>query len=252
MESSTKQGQDVHVECAAADRRDEDAGQRGQRGSERPRERGQPLGATAVQLEERRVVDHRPHGHAGPRALEEQPDAHSDEHAAAEGDPLVIGHVDAEDLEFRGLAEERLVGAGHSGVPNPRGQGDQPEHDADGDHDLGHLGRVAQPPHDAAVEAHAHQWSQDHDHHEQGQRSRPVPAVAELPVGEGGQHGHGALGEVEDARGRVGQDESRGGDPVDRARDQAEDGVLEEEVHGRNSRPLRSPDEWSSAASAHP
>ena len=91
----------------------------------RPREGGQPLGTTPVQLEECRVVHHRPHGHARPRALEEHPDAHRDEHSAPEGDRLVVGHIDAEDLEFGRIAEEQLVGAGDAGVPDPRGQGDQ-------------------------------------------------------------------------------------------------------------------------------
>ena len=169
-----------------------------------------------------------------------------------EGDGLVVGDIDAEDLELRGVAEEQLVGPGDAGVPDPRSQGDQPEHDPDGDDDLGHLGRLAQPAHDAAVEDGPDQWGQDHDHDEQGERSRPVPAVAELPIGEGGEHGHRPLGEVEDARRGVRQDKARCGDPVDRARDQAENGVLEKEVHGRNSRPLRSPDGRSGAASAHP
>ena len=90
-------------------------------------------------------------------------------------------------------------------------------------------------------------------HGEERQRRRPVPAVAELPVGERRQHGHGALGEVEDARGRVGEDQSRGRDPVDRAGDQAEDGVFEEQVHGRGSRlSLRSRQGRAKALGAHP
>ena len=75
-----------------------------------------------------------------------------DEHPATQGDRLVVGDIDAEDLELGGVAEEQLVGPGDAGVPDPLGQSDQPEHDADGDDDLGHLGRLAQPAHDAAVE----------------------------------------------------------------------------------------------------
>ena len=247
-----EQRQDVHVERAAADRGDEDPRQGRQRGAQRPREHRQPLRTTSVQLEQRLIVHHRPHGHTRPCALEEQPDADRNEYPATQGDRLVVGDIDAEDLELRGVAEEQLIRPGDAGVPDPRSQGDQPEHDPDGDDDLGHLGRLAQPPHDAAVEDGPGQWGQDHDHDEQGERGRPVPAVAELPIGEGGEHGHRPLGEVEDARSGVGQDQPRGGDPVDRAGDQAENGVLEKEVHGRSSRPLRSPDGRSGAASAHP
>ena len=226
----------MDVEGAPADRRDEDARQRRQCAAEGPGERRQPLGPPAVELQERRVVDDGPHGHAGAGAGEQQADPHRDEHAASQGDRLVVSDVDAENLELCRVAEEQAVGARDAGAPDPLRQRDQPQHDADGDHDLGHVGCLAQPPHDPDVEHHAQQRSQDDEHGEERQRCRPVPAVAELPVGEGRQHGHGALGEVEDARGRVGQDEARGRDPVDRAGDQPEDGVGEEQVHRRSSR----------------
>ena len=91
------------------------------RAAQRPRERRQPLGASAVELEQRRVVHHGPHGHAGPGALEEQADADGDEHTAAEGDGLVIGDVDAEDLELGRVAEEE---AGRSAArPGSRSTG---------------------------------------------------------------------------------------------------------------------------------
>ena len=182
------------------------------------------------------VVDHGPHGHAGAGAGEQQTDAHGDEHTAAQGDRLVVGDVDAEELELRRVAEEQAVGARHAGAPDPLRQRDQPQHDADGDDDFGHVSRLAQPPHDPDVEDDAQQGSQHDEHGEERERRRPVPAVAELPVGECRQHRHGALGEVEDARGRVGQDETGGRDPVDGAGDQPEDRVGEEQVHGRSSR----------------
>ena len=147
-----EQGQHVDVERAAADGGDEDAGQRGQRAAERPRDGRQPDGPSTVQLQEGRVVDDGPHGHAGAGAGEEQADAHRDQHPAAEGDGLVIGDVDAEELEFRRDPEEEEVVARHAGIPDPLGQRDQPEHDADGHHDLGDVGRLPEPPHDAGVE----------------------------------------------------------------------------------------------------
>ena len=163
MESSTSRVSTWTSRVPPADGGDQDAGQRGQRGAEGPRERSQPFGPPAVELEERRVVDDRPHGHPGAGALEEQADAHRDEHAAAEGDRLVIGDVDPEELELRRVAEEQVVGPGHSGVPDPLGQRDQPQHDADGDHDLGDVGGVSQPAHDAAVEDDAQQGRQHRD-----------------------------------------------------------------------------------------
>ena len=225
----------MDVEGAATDRGDEDTGERGQGAAEGPGECGQPLGAPAVELEQRGIVDDGAHGDARAGAREEEPDAHGDEDPAGQRDRLVIGDVDAEDLELRRVAEEETVGPWHARAPDPLGQRDQPQHDADGDHDLGHVSRLAQPPHDADVEDHPQQGSQDHQDGEERERRRPVPAVPELPVGERGQHGHGALGEVEDPRGRIGEDETRGRDPVDRAGDQPEDGVGEEQVHGRSS-----------------
>jgi hypothetical protein len=55
---------------------------------------------------------------------------------------LVNSDVDPEELEFGGVAEKQVVHPGHARVPDPLGQGDQPEHDADGDHDFGHVGRL--------------------------------------------------------------------------------------------------------------
>ena len=118
-----------------------------------PRERGQPLGPAAVELRAARGCRPPP---AWPRrcgcSLNSKRMPTAMRTAAAEGDRLVVGHVDPEDLELRRVAEEQVVGPRHAGIPDPLGQGDQPEHDADRDHDLGHLGRLPQPPHDADVE----------------------------------------------------------------------------------------------------
>ena len=72
----------------------------------------------------------------------------------------------------------------------------------------------------------------DTEHDEQRKRRRPPPVEAELPVEEGRQHGDGAVGEVEDARGGVGHDQAGRGDAVDAAGDEPEDRVLQELVQG--------------------
>ena len=101
-----------------------------------------------------------------------------------------------------------------------------------GHDDAGHLGRVAQAPHHHAVERRPQQRRQHAQHHQQRDRRRPAPPESELPVGERGQHGDGPVGEVEDARRGVGDDQARGRDAVHAPRDQAEDRVLQERVHG--------------------
>ena len=52
--------------------------------------------------------------------------------------------------------------------------------------------------------------------------------LLELPVHERRDHPEGAVGEVEDAGGRVGEDEAGGGDGVDAAGGDAEDRELQE------------------------
>ncbi len=198
----------MDVERASADRGDEDARQRGECSAQGPGESRQPFGPAAVELEERRVVDHGSHGDAGSSTREQEADADCNEHTAAQGNRLVVGDVDTEELELCRVAEEELVGARHARVPDPLRQRDQAQHDADGDHDLCNVSRLAEPPHDDDVEDDAEEGGKDDEHHKEREGRGPVPAVSELPVGKCGQHRHGALGEVEDARGRVGEDET--------------------------------------------
>ena len=82
----------------------------------------------------------------------------------------------------------------------------------------------------------------DEDDECNGEQERPVLVLPQLPVGEGGHHPHGTLGEVEDARGVVGHDQADGQDAVDRPEDDAEDGEREERAHRPTSSPLESPD----------
>jgi hypothetical protein len=89
-----------------------------------------------------------------------------------------------------------------------------------------------EPAHDDAVEQHAEQGCQHQEHEHHRQPDRPPELHRELPVGEGGQHAGGPVGEVEDARRRVGHDQATGDDGVDGGRAQADDGEDEELVHG--------------------
>ena len=82
----------------ALDRRDEDAGQRGEERAQRPRQHGQPLGPPGVELEQVGVVDHRPHGHAGAGAEEQEAQRRARSTTAMHhGQHLVPGEVDAGD-----------------------------------------------------------------------------------------------------------------------------------------------------------
>ena len=62
-------------------------------------------------------------------------------------------------------------------------------------------------------------------------RRRHAVALAQLEVGEGGQHADGAVGEVEDAGDRVGEHQAHGRDGVDAAEHQPEERELEELGH---------------------
>ena len=78
-------------------------------------------------------------------------------------------------------------------------------------------GASREPAHDRPLDEHAERGRQ----HEQDRRpsatgARPPPLDVELPVGEGAEHPDRAMGEVEDARGGVGEHQA--------ARRQGEDG----------------------------
>ena len=78
-------------------------------------------------------------------------------------------------------------------------------------------GASARRAHQHAFDDRAHERRGDeHREHERDERLDP-PVDLQLPEDEGQEHADRALREVEDARRRVGDDESGGGDRVDGA-----------------------------------
>ena len=99
-------------------------------------------------------------------------------------------------------------------------------------HELHGLGGVLQPPHDHGFEQHAEERGQDQQHHDEGDRGRPAPVEAQLPVGEREEHPGRAVGEVEDAGGRVRQHQAAGDHGEDRRDRQTDDREGQELIHG--------------------
>ena len=116
-------------------------------------------------------------------------------------------------------------------LPPPLPDAEQEEHHPDGDDDPHFLGRLVQVAHDEDVDEHAEERRQHEDDEHHGERHRPVVLDRELPVGEGGDHADGAVGEVEDPRRHVGDDEAGGRQGVDAPDDDADDREAEERRH---------------------
>ena len=90
--------------------------------------------------------------------------------------------------------------------------------DPDGRRDLERVAHVRQQE-GQSLERQAHSRADDQETHGHRQRPRPTVLDVEEVEDEGRQSGDRSLGEVEDARGLVGQHQTRGGESVDRARD---------------------------------
>ena len=119
--------------------------------------------------------------------------------------------------------EELGEQAGHAGVPAGERDAEEEQQQPEGD-DERHLdGRAVQPAHEHPLDEGAQQRGHDEDDEDEGQRHRPAVLDRQLPVRERGEHADGAMGEVEDARRDVGDDEAGGGEGVDAAHDQADD-----------------------------
>ena len=94
-------------------------------------------------------------------------------------------------------------------------------------HDPHERRRVPQAGHDQHVGQHAEQRGHA-DRDEPGERRRPVPVAGGPVVEERADHRERALGEVDDARTAVDEDEALPGQRVDRADPQAEQDEAEE------------------------
>ncbi len=112
-------------------------------------------------------------------------------------------------------------------------QGDQ---DPDGRHDLGDGRRGGQVLEDQPVEQQAEQRREDQEGDEGRRQDRQPEPHVQLVVDVGDGERQRPVGEVEHARGDVGQHQARGEDRVDPARDGARDQQREESGHRLPSR----------------
>ncbi len=187
------------------------------------------------------VVDHGPHGDAEARAPEQQPQAegHADggehrrdlvprDHEVDDGDAAVAPQAgDACAARCPRSASARPWNASSSAsVTTSLVATDAPRSSR-------RMTRTSRRT--PMIGAH------DAEGHEQGERRRPAPVDAQLPVHEREEHPDGAVGEVEDARGDVGDDEPGGRDGVDRGDGDAEDQEREERLQVHAHPPVATP-----------
>ena len=158
-----------------------------------------------------------------------QPDGHDDGHA--EGEQIVVRHVDVEEAQAL-LGEQQRHPVHLLRGPDPLGHPEDGDEEADRDDDPDRLGRVDESAHDPALDPHAERRCDDEHDRGERERDRPSPIDVQLPVAEGAQHRDRAVGEVEDAGGGVGEDEPARRQREDRGGGQPENGVAEEVLHG--------------------
>ena len=212
----------------------EDGGQQDarRRGHHRPDDPGRPAdagGVEARQLEQRRVVDDAPHGHAEAGAAQDQRQPGAGDDADHHQDHLVPADVDARHLERLGGQELRQRDDGRA--VDDRGQPEEHQQQPDGGDDPEGGGGAGQPAADQ-LQGHAHRWAEQEHAHRHGQGPRHSVLVVQLVEEVGTGRGDGAVGEVEDARRPVGQHQPDTGQAVDGAGGEADDDEGEEGVHG--------------------
>ncbi len=201
-----------------------DAGQGGQARSEGPGRHGCHVRSGPVQCGQLLVVHARAHGHpeAGPEQQEAQCGGHHQ--GESDGDQSVPGDDDAREVEARGAEEGGKAPADLGAGPEHADDADQGEHQSDGHHHLLHHRGVPDASHDDDRTSHAEGRGRDAQDEDQAQRGRPALVHPELPVEEGHQHADGALREVEDPRGHVGDHKACGGQGEDSSDGEAGDG----------------------------
>ncbi len=109
---------------------EEDAGDRGHRRAERPREHRHAAGLDAVEAGELAVVDDRAHRDAEARAGEQDLEAERETEADDDGDEARPRHERVADLEAAG-AEEAVDVARLLRVPDQAGEAHEGEHETD-------------------------------------------------------------------------------------------------------------------------
>ena len=175
---------------------------------------------------------------ADARMLEEQGEARHHQpgdHRGGDID-LLEDHAAAQDIPLVGAGRQpELLGDHHLGLAaeDQLAEADQEVGEPDRRHEQDQVGLVDQRPQHAALDR---DGQRQHDQHArgQGQEGRHAGRV-QADQGQGGEHHHDPLGEVEDAGSLEDQDEAEGDQGVEDARDQAFPDHLEEEVgHSRH------------------
>ena len=194
----------------------------GEHASRAPRERRHAVGVDPVERRQVAVVDHGPHRHADPGAVEQdpQPDRHED--GRPEHDELVVADGTPR-IRPRSSPSKNsgslacTVSGGQITVASWMSATSRPIDTTI----RGDRRRVVQAPHDApgrcrnpSTGAKTNSTSTSASQHGQA----PRVGRAELPVDERREHGDGAVGEVEDARRGVGDDQPAGRHRVDARR----------------------------------
>ena len=228
-------------------RGDQHPGERGQHEAQGPAHLRHAVGLGPGHGHQLGVVDHGAHRHAEAEAAQE--DAEHDGHDGRHHDDhdlLVLDRhsVGAEEVHRRHGA----VGGGEVGrhgaddvraAPEDGGDAEQDHQQSERHHERSFDRGSVDAPKQHELHRDGEQRRLDEDDGRDGEEEGPVPVLPELPVGEGRDHPHRALGEVEDPRRLVGHHQARGQDAVDGTRHDPEDGEGEEDAHGLTPCPPR-------------
>ena len=214
-------------------RGDENSTHPGEEAAHRPTESRYPVRTGAVEQGQGAVVDVRPHRHADAGPVQQPAQARSDYHRDEDRDPLVVGDRRHEHVDSLAL-EERPERTAVARLPDDVRNSDQPHQEADRHDQSRGLAGTPQSAHYHAVDQQPDRGRQHPQRQDERHRSGHPPGEAELPVREGHEHADRTVREVEDAGGRVREDESAGDDRVDGRQRQADNGEDQELVHGTN------------------
>lgn len=188
------------------------------------------------QLGDGRILGGGAHGAAQAGAVDEQQQAGHHAGGHQDDDHLQVGEGGAQ--HFVGLGRQHGGEGMVAAAPDHHGQVLQHDGDADGGDQGGQPGRLAQGPvgdlFDAVADGHAHRGG-GHEADQGDDRARQAGAGQQLDHGKGGEgtdHDHFAMGEVDEAQDAVHHGVAEGHQGVDAAEHQAVDDLLQKNVHG--------------------
>ena len=164
--------------------------------------------------------------------VEEQVEQDADDrHHDHDGEAVGADGDVADDVD--GLVADQLGAVALGACPDLEGQTHEEQEHAEGRHQL--LGGPRTPPlertEDDPLEEEPDAGADDQQGHRRGDGQADVPLRVHLPQDVGHEHGDGAVGEVEDAGGLVGQHEADAGQRVDAAGADAGEDQREPELH---------------------